>query len=49
MLAFLFTSYELFVSLPLMRKGAADNLVDILLGAQKEQCLFVHAKIVYYV
>lgn len=49
MLAFLFTSYELFVTLPLMRKGAADNLSVILFGTQKEQRLPVHAKIVYYV
>ena len=49
MLAFLFTSYELFVSSRLMPRGAADNLVVILFGAPKERCLFVHARLVYYV
>ena len=49
MLAFLFTSYELFVSSRVIPRGAADNLVVILFGAPKERCLFVHARLVYYV
>lgn len=49
MLAFLFTSYELFVVSRLMPQVAADNPVIIHLSAQKERCLSVHAKPVYYV
>ena len=49
MLAFLFTSYELFVTLRLMPQVAADNRSLSNLSAQKERCLFMHARLVYYV
>ena len=49
MLAFLFTSYGLFVVSRLMPQAAADNLVIIHFERTKRAMLFMHAKLVYYV
>ena len=42
-------TYVIRVSSQVIPRGAADNLVVILFGAPKERCLFVHARLVYYV